>query len=294
MKPKDLKTRIFLDGGDPEETRTLLGLMGFLDGQTTNPTLIAANPEVRKRLDRGERFSEAEVHDFSRAIVRTLSGLIPAGSISIEVSADKTTRAETMLAQATELATWIPNSHIKFPVTREGLKAAEQVVRKGMRVNMTLCFSQEQAAAVYAATRGAEPGQVIVSPFVGRLDDQGENGMHLVGNILRMYRAGDGHVQVLTASVRSIDHLLYAIKLGSAIVTAPFGILKTWAQRGMTVPGAEYRYDPGSRRPIPYRAVGLARPWQEYDIRHPLTDKGLEKFSADWNGLVAREQKKTA
>jgi transaldolase len=98
--------------------------------------------------------------------------------VSIEVFADLDTSAERMLAQGEEMFSWIPNAYIKYPCTREGLRAAEPSVRKNIRMNMTLCFSQEQAAAVYAATKGSrEP--VYLSPFVGRLDDRGENGMHV-------------------------------------------------------------------------------------------------------------------
>ena len=143
-----------------------------------------------------------------------------------------------MLAQGREMFSWIPNAHVKFPSSREGLSAAEQAVQKGLRVNLTLCFSQEQAAAVYAATRGAKKGQVFVSPFIGRLDDRGENGMDLIAHILRMYGKGDGHVEVLTASVRTMDHLLYALKLGSDIITAPLTLLKQWGEKGLPLPEA--------------------------------------------------------
>src|SRR5208337_2698352 len=125
--------------------------------------------------------------------------------------ADSATKAEAMLEQGREMFGWIPNGHIKFPTSAEGLKAASLALKEGLRVNMTLCFSQAQAAAVYAATRGARKGDVFVSPFIGRLDDRGENGMDLIAHIIRMYGKGDGHVEVLTASVRKIDHLLYAL-----------------------------------------------------------------------------------
>ena len=111
-----------------------------------------------------------------------------------------------MLAQGEEMFSWIPNAYIKYPCTHEGLRAAQMSVQESIRVNMTLCFSQEQAAAVYAATKGSkEP--VYVSPFVGRLDDRGEDGMDLVKNIKKMYERSDGHVHVLAASIRNIDHL---------------------------------------------------------------------------------------
>ena len=161
-------------------------------------------------------------------------------------------------------------------------------------MNMTLSFSQEQAAAVYAATRGAKKGQIYVSPFIGRLDDLGENGMDVIANIVRMYREGDGHVEVLTASVRSIDHFLCALKLGSDIITAPYDVLKAWGEQGMPVPGNDYHYDAKSLKPIPYRHLDLNSRWEDFDIRHELTERGMERFSADWNALVKTETRKTA
>ncbi len=286
MKPKNLKTRIFLDGGDPDETKKIIDLLGFLDGQTTNPTLISKNPRARARLEKGEKFTREEILDFYRETVNEISKRIPRGSISVEVYSDHSTLSEAMLSQAKEMFSWIPNAHIKFPVSREGLKAAEQAVKSGLRVNLTLCFAQEQAAAVYAATQGARKGDVFVSPFVGRLDDRGENGMDVISNILKMYKKGDGHVMVLTASVRKMDHLLYALKLRSDIVTAPFSVLKEWGEKGMPLPKRDYVYDPGNLKPIPYKEIGLAKSWEAYDIRHDLTDKGTERFSADWNALI--------
>jgi transaldolase len=286
MRPKNLKARIFLDGGDPEETKEVIRLLGFLDGQTTNPTLISKNPGARHRLEKGEKFTGEEIIDFYQETVREISKLIPQGSTSVEVYADHSTLAEAMLSQGKEMFSWIPNAHIKFPTSQEGLKAAEQAVKSGMRVNLTLCFSQEQAAAVYAATRGAKRGDVFVSPFIGRLDDRGENGMDLISHILQMYRKGDGHVMVLTASVRKIDHLLYALKLGSDIITAPFDVLKELGEKGLPMPGDDYVDRPGSLKSIPFKEIDLAGNWQSYDIRHELTDKGMERFSADWNALI--------
>jgi|SRR3990172_3512678 len=286
MRPQNLKTRIFLDGGNPDETRDLITRLGFLDGQTTNPTLISKNPEARTRLQKGDKFSKEEIFTFYRGLVKIVSDLIPRGSVSVEVYADAKTSAEDMLRQGKEMFGWIPNAHIKFPTSREGLKAAEQAVKAGLRVNMTLCFSQEQAAAVYAATLGAKKGNVFVSPFIGRLDDRGENGMDVIADILRMYRQGDGHVEVLTASVRSLDHFMEALKLGSDIITVPYEIVKAWGDKGLPMPSPDYRYDPKGMKAIPYRNIDLSKKWEEYDIRHDLTDKGMERFSADWNALI--------
>lgn len=286
MRPELLKTRIFLDGGDPEETRALLRLLGFLDGQTTNPTLIAKNPAARARLARGEKFSTPEIFAFYRGVVQELSSLLPGGSISVEVYADAATQSERMLAQGREMFSWIPNAHVKFPSSGAGFAATESARAAGLRVNMTLCFRQEQAAATYAATRGARRGEVFVSPFIGRLDDRGERGMDLIANIQRMFQGGDGHVEVLTASVRTYDHLLRALQLGSDIVTAPYPILKEWGEKGLPLPGPGYRYAPGDLRPIGYRELDLRRPWREFDIAHELTIQGMERFSADWNALT--------
>jgi transaldolase len=100
---------------------------------------------------------------------------------------------------------WIRNAYVKYPRTQEGLRGAQMSVQRSIRVDMTLCFSQEQAAGVYAATRGSKD-PIYVSPFIGRLDDRGENGMDLVRNIKKMYENSDGHVHVLAASIRNMNH----------------------------------------------------------------------------------------
>ena len=286
MRPHDLKTKIFLDGGDPDESKEFLKHFGFLDGQTTNPSLIAKNPVARERMERGEKFKTSEILDFYRQVVQELSSLIPDGSISVEVYSDTNTTSDEMIEQAKEMFSWIANAHIKFPTTHEGLKAAEKAINEGLRANMTLCFTQEQAAAVYAATKGAKKGDVFISPFIGRLDDRGENGMDLIANIVKMYQEGDGHVEVLTASVRSYDHFLYALKLGSDIITSPYKVLKEWGEQGMHIPGSEYAYDAQNFKPIEYKNFDLTKPWQDFDIRYDLTDKGMAQFSADWNNLI--------
>lgn len=285
-RSENLKTKIFLDGGDPKETREIIKLLGFLDGQTTNPTLIAKSPEAQARLKAGNKFTREEIQDFYRTVVGEISASIPDGSVSVEVYADKNTLADEMFAQGKEMFSWIPNAHVKYPTLPAGLEAAERSVKSGMRVNMTLVFSEEQAVAVYAATRGAKKGDVFVSPFVGRLDDKGENGMELIKNIQTAYEGGDGHVEILTASVRSMEHFLYALYLGSDIITAPYKILKEWSERGMPTPDESFVYAP-ALKPIAYKEMDLSKDWRDYDITHELTDKGVEKFAEDWNALLA-------
>lgn len=286
MKPENIKSKIFVDSGDPNETIELMALLGFLDGQTTNPTLISKNPEAKERLEKGEQFTEEEILRFYKSVVTEISGLIPEGSISVEVYADKNTKADQMFEQGKEMFSWISNAHIKYPTTTEGLAAAERSVKEGMRVNMTLCFKQEQAAAVYAATKGAKKGDVFVSPFIGRLDDRGENGMDLIKNIIEMYKKGDGHVELLTASVRNLNHVLYALHLESDIITAPANILKEWAEQGMQVPGRDFSYSSGDFKEIPHEDINLEKGWREFDLHHELTDSGMQRFSDDWNALI--------
>lgn len=285
MKPQNLKTKIFLDGGDVEETKEILHVLGFLDGQTTNPTSISKNPQAQKMLSEGKKFTKKEIYEFYQKVVKQVSDYIPQGSVSIEVYSDKKSKGFIMLSEAKEMFRWIPNAYIKFPTTYEGLLAAEMAIKLEMRVNLTLCFTQEQAAAVYVATLGAKKGQVFISPFIGCLDDRGENGMDLVKNIIEMYKKGDGHVEVLSASVRSMDHFLYAISLGSDIITSPMKILKEWGEGGMKIP-ENYSYDAKNLKPIPYQEIDLNKSWKEYNIQHELTDIGIEKFSADWNSLI--------
>jgi len=284
MEPDNLKTKIFLDGGDPEETKELISLLGFLDGQTTNPSLVAKSPGIQKRIAAGQKFSEEEIMEAYKDMVSEISKIIPEGSVSIEVSADENSTTFDLLDQAKKMNTWIPNAHIKFPTTAAGLEAAAECIKLGINVNMTLVFSQEQAAAVYAATIGAKKGQVFVSPFVGRLDDRGENGMDLIKNIIEMYKDGDGHVEVLTASVRNMDHYKAALALGSDIITGPFKLIKEWKDEGMEVP-SEYTYAPDFEA-IEYKEFDLNKDWTEFDISHELTDKGIEKFASDWNALI--------
>ena len=162
------KTKILVDGGDPEDTSRVKKLLGFVDGQTTNPSLIAKNPDIQRRIASGHTLSPQEEKDEYRKIVQAISPLVGDAGVSIGVFSDIDTTAEDMLAQGEEMFSWIPNAYIKYPCTREGLRAAELSVAQQIRVNMTLCFSQDQAAAVYVATKGSK-SPVYVSPFVGKI-----------------------------------------------------------------------------------------------------------------------------
>ena len=286
------KTKILVDGGDPSETLRIKRLIGFVDGQTTNPSLIAKNPEIQRLIASGHKLSSAEEKNEYKRIVQSISPLVGDAGVSIEVFADLATSAEAMLAQGEEMFSWIPNAYVKYPCTHEGLRAAQMSVHKSIRVNITLCFSQQQAAAVYAATKGSkEP--VYVSPFVGRLDDRGEDGMDLVKNIKKMYEHGDGHVHVLAASIRNVNHLLCSFALGAELATVPTKVLEEWAATGFSMPDQDFRYKgvDASGKPlkvIPYRELDLNLPWETFDIAHELTTKGIQKFVADYQSTLRR------
>lgn len=298
MLAEKRKTRILVDGGDPQETLRIRSLIGFIDGQTTNPSLIAKNPDIEKRLASGHKFSLEEHTREYKAIVQRISPLVGDAGVSIEVFANLRTTSDQMLAQGKEMFSWIPNAYIKYPCTYEGLRAAQISVERGIRVNVTLCFSQEQAAGIYAATQATEV-PAYVSPFVGRLDDRGENGMDLIKNIQRMYEAGDGHVHVLAASIRSVDQLLACFALGVDLVTVPAKVLETWASQGSPMPeDRAFVYkgvapDGRALRRIPYRNLNLHKPWNAFNLRHDLTKVGIEKFVADFQKTLRHSERES-
>ena len=128
-----------------------------MDGQTTNPSSIAKNPEVMQLVESGHRLTESEELAEYRKIVQTISPLVGDAGVSTEVFADLKTTADDMLKQGREMNTWIPNAYIDYPCIAEGLKAAQRSVAEGMRVNIRLCFSQHQAAAVSLSNASCGP-----------------------------------------------------------------------------------------------------------------------------------------
>jgi transaldolase len=278
-------TKLFLDGGDPEETKHIQELLASknlpgLDGQTTNPSLIAKNLAAKAA---GSKLSkDASMVEYKR-IVTEMSALVT-GPVSIQVITEPGMTADDILAAARERLAWIPNAMIKFPCIPEGLKAASVFCHEGP-VNMTLVFSQAQAAAVYSATKGATH-QVVISPFVGRLDDRGEDGLDLIDHIVKMYALGDGHVATLTASIRTLDQLYETVRLGSPIMTVPGKVIEAWIAGGAITPDMSYSYPSGSLKPIDYVDLPLDQPFASYDLHHDLTDTGLTKFLSDWHTYV--------
>lgn len=209
--------KFFVDTADLAEIRDLAST-GLLDGVTTNPSLVAK--AGRNFLDLVAEICE-----------------VVTGPVSAEVAA---TDYETMLAEGKHLAKIAPNVAVKVPLTPAGLKVCRHLANEGTMVNVTLCFSAAQA--ILAAKAGA----TFVSPFVGRLDDVGQNGLELISEICRIY---DSYPQitteVLVASIRNPIHLVESAKMGAHVATMPPAVIR-----------------------------------QLY--AHPLTDKGLAQFVADW------------
>lgn len=209
--------KFFVDTADVAEIKELAEA-GLIDGVTTNPTLVAKSGR-----------------DFL-TVIKEICAITP-GPVSAEVTA---VEAPKMIEEGKKLAGLAPNVAVKLPLTLDGLKACQALTRAGTMVNMTLCFSPNQA--ILAAKAGA----TFVSPFVGRLDDIGQDGMQLIADIVQIYRQYPAFsTEVLVASIRHPMHIVEAGKIGAEVCTVPPNVLK---------------------------AI----------VKHPLTDRGLEAFLADW------------
>ncbi|MEI7579940.1 MAG: transaldolase family protein [bacterium] len=268
--------RIFLDSGDPDETRKTLSVM-TLDGQTTNPSLIAKNPEIAEKILSGEKLTETDLLKRYQKIVQEISNLIPNGSISIEVYADENSTAQELLEQAKIMNTWIPNAQIKLPIIKSGVEAAILCLTNNIKVNMTLCFSEEQAAIIDLATKGCKKGDVFISPFIGRLEDKGLAGVDLISNIKARYLSSDSQVEILAASIRTVTHL-HAVKQANAdIATVPFAVL--------THPDTTEAKTTAVLTPIVPTQIDPGKDWRSLNIYHTQTKEGLDKFIADWKKI---------
>lgn len=287
--------KIFLDSGDPEETRRAKGLIGTVDGQTTNPSLVAKNPEIQTFLATGKKLQLKELLSMYKDMIIAIEKET-AGPISVEVAADWNTTTADMLKQAEDMFTWGKHIYIKFPTIPAGVEAAHTFVNQGGRVNMTLVFNQTQAAAVYAATKQTS-APAFISPFIGRWDDRGMNGLDLIKNIIKQYKEyerlskRESHVKVLAASVRTLDHLYSAIFMGADVVTIPLSLIKEWVADEKWVPDERYRFIPDNLKGIQYEHIEYGKPHDAYVIEHEagdLLDEGMNKFAKDWNTLLGK------
>lgn len=208
--------KFFIDTADIQEIR-LANQRGWVDGVTTNPSLIAKS---------GRPF-----FDVIKEICKEVQGPVSAEVIGSE--------AEQMYQEGKELMKLGNNIVVKIPMTEQGLVAVRKLTAEGIRTNVTLVFSAVQALLA------AKAGATMVSPFVGRLDDVGTDGMTLINEIVQIYQNYDFRTEVLVASIRSPNHILQSALMGADIATIPYKVMQ--------------------------QLCG-----------HPLTDKGLQVFMADW------------
>ena len=202
--------KFFIDTADIKEIREAAA-MGLVDGVTTNPSLVA-------RTGRKFRDVLVEICDIVK------------GPVSAEVVS---TTCDAMMKEARELASLRGNIVVKLPLIAEGLKATRTCADEGIKTNVTLCFSPNQALLA------AKAGATYVSPFVGRLDDISSDGMALIGDIMTIYRNYSFATQVLVASVRHPEHVVVAAKLGAHVATCPFSVLLQLARHPLTDIGLE-------------------------------------------------------
>jgi transaldolase len=208
--------KFFVDTADVAEIRDL-NETGLLDGVTTNPSLIAKSG--RPMLE----------------VIKEICGIVE-GEVSAEVAA---TDFDGMMKEGTKLAAIAENIAVKVPLTWDGLKACRALRQAGHKVNVTLCFSPNQALLA------AKAGATFISPFIGRLDDISLDGMELIEEIRTIYDNYDFETQILAASIRTPNHVKEAALAGADVATVPAAVLKSL-------------------------------------VKHPLTDRGLESFLADW------------
>lgn len=208
--------KFFVDTADVKEIRELNDL-GLIDGVTTNPSLILK--------------SGGNILDVTKEICSIVDG-----PVSAEVVA---TDFEGMMREAEVLSKIADNICIKLPLTLDGLKACKALTSQGSLVNVTLCFSANQALLA------AKAGATFISPFIGRIDDMGLDGMELIAEIRDIYDNYGFETEILAASVRTVNHVKQAALIGADVATVPASTLKAL-------------------------------------VKHPLTDKGLETFLADW------------
>jgi len=212
--------RIFLDTANIDQIRHAAKL-GVVSGVTTNPSLV----------------SKEGAADYE-ATIKEICSIIP-GPISAEVLVEG---VEAMINQAREISKWAPNVVIKIPATTEGLEVTSALAKEGIDVNFTLCFSVNQALL------GALAGAAYVSPFVGRLDDIGNDGMQLVKDLVDVFWQYELPTEVIAASIRHPQHCVAAAKAGAHIATLPYNVLMQMMQ-------------------------------------HPLTDIGISRFLSDWRSI---------
>lgn len=300
-------TQYILDSGDPDEYRAITTLAKehheVLFGATTNPTLIAKKLENKK-------LSMEEAFELQKQIVMEIVNIVP-GPVSAEVYADETTTAEQMAEQGREIATWHERVVVKLPTTVEGFKARTALRREKIPINNTLVFSQQQVFAVCLHERlieretgveNPEPveGPPFISPFVGRLDDRGEDGMALVEHAMRLKRTHNFTPLILLSSIRRLEHIKRGLDCEVDLMTSPGKVYQKWfalsdEQKAVIdtkpytsnlTPLTYWEPDPELLEIYSIDSFMEALEAGVLDISHDLTNTGLTRFAQDWKTII--------
>lgn len=300
-------TKFLLDSGDPDEYIKLIEIAknsgGGIWGSTTNPSLIA------KKLS-GKKLTVKEAFALQKDLVLEIVSIVP-GAVSAEVYADMKTTAEEMIEQGREIATWHQRVVVKLPTTIEGFKARTVLRKEKIMTNNTLVFSQEQIFAIclhehiiqklYGPTNELFPP--FISPFVGRLDDIGTDGMSLVEAGMHIKQSfnltlpnSKLAIWMLEASVRTSEHIQKGIEMGTELITAPMKVYTEWFSKKSE---SEIITQEKKLTELPIwspskeitnittiEAFMNAITTKKLDIYHPLTEKGIVKFVEDWKAIL--------
>ena len=297
-----MATKFILDSGIVEEYKELIQIASSVGseiwGATTNPSLIAKNFSDKK-------VTPDEAEKLHKDVILQLVELVP-GAVSAEVYADHDTTAKQMVEQGIQIATWHPRVVVKLPTTIEGFKARTILRKKRINTNNTLVFSQQQIFAIclhehlLQTTENVAPPEYppFISPFVGRLDDKGINGMDLVQHGMELKKLFTTQVWMLEASVRTLEHFNKGLEFGSELITAPLKIYKDYFSQNSTSNGSETQKN----------TLENIKPWQpeadlvecptiedfmstlsngRLDITHELTNAGIDRFVSDWKAIIA-------
>lgn len=298
-------TKFLLDSGDPLEYKQIAQLAkqknSELWGSTTNPSLIA------KKLAGQKATAEEAFSVLQKQIITEILAIVP-GAVSGEVYANHQTTADQMITQGKEVATWGDRVVVKLPTTIEGFKARTELRKLGICINNTLVFSQQQSFAItlheklmiasYGKPKATWP--CFISPFVGRLDDIGQDGLSMVEhsiNMVKKYFEPDT-TWMLEASVRSLAHFKKGLELNSDLITAPVKVYTDWfalnsdQQAVISTTNPSLTEIPNWTPSDELLAINSidefmsAITTKKLDIYHNLTDQGIDKFIADWSKII--------
>ena len=270
---KGLKSKIYIDSGNAADTLEALQILGFLDGQTTNPSLFAKEQTVDITSDElWEKYSN---------VLKEIRTILPTQSISAEVYVDTASNVNNIMNSAQRLIDLNLNLHIKIPIFKAGIVAMTKILESKNKVNMTLGFDQNQAFAVAKNAHNIESDQLYFSSFVGRNIDNGINGIDQTYQIQKMFKEMNSKVKLLACSFRNLDQFMACLAMEVDIVTVNISILREWKKQKFVIPSYDSFHFEGKK--IKYIQLDHL---EEDKINNILTTQGIVKFSNDWNSVI--------